>query len=381
MRPWSWAALAACGVALAGREAQAQRSRSIEIRPVAAAPLAGPLEFDPGSSVTWVSDTSVAVLDWSEHQVVVFHVSGREVARLGRSGRGPGEIAGGGPVLASERGEIAVADILLSRVSHFDAHFRFVRSVSVPGMPTNLLAWRGSRVEAAWSVAGPSGGGPTAGTVDLAAGTATPRFSVFRADSVIARPVMNVGGMPITPPMLSSALARDGVWLFARGDQYRIVGIDSSGTVRRTFGRPELPPVYRTPAELQADEEMMDRAMQRTGVTLPPEAAQTVRDARRELLRRPKPFLTSGLAVDQLGRVWIGANRGTGDSSEVDVFSPRGEFLQPVVFPHRVRALAFRLPRVVVVSQYKGGEYDEQCEIRVYTVSGGETGAAPSRRD
>lgn len=366
-------------VTLLGSEATAQQPRPIEVRPARSAPVLGPLEYEAGSAIVWLSDTSLAVVDGSEHQVVVFDTAGREIARLGRSGRGPGEFASGGPLLASDRGEIVAADVLLSRLSYFDARFRFVRSVQVPGLPMRLLGWRGSRVAVAWTTPSPAGGGPTVGTVDLAAGTAAARFGVYRADSVLGVP-MTVGGMSIAPPILSAATARDGVFLFARVDQYRIVGIDSAGVVRRTFGRPELPPQYRTPAEMQADEAILDRGMQRIAPP-PPEAAQMLRDFRRDLLRRPKSFLSAAFAVDQQGRLWVGANRGSGDSTEVDVFSPRGEFLQTVVFRHRVTALSFRLPRVAALAQHRGGPSDEQSEVSVYLVSGGDGRAGAGRRE
>jgi len=365
---------------LAAGPAAAQQARPIEVRPARGAPVPGPLEYQVGSSIVWLSDTSLAITDGSEHQVVVFDTSGREIARLGRNGRGPGEFAGVGALLASERGELVAADIALSRLSYFDARLRFVSSVQLPGMPMSLLMWRGSRVAVAWTTVSPTGGGPTVGTVDLSAGTASPVFSVYRADSVLGVP-MSVGGMSVPPPFLAAATARDGVFLFARADQYRIVGIDSAGVVRRTFGRPELPPEYRTPAEMQADEAMMDRATQRIGFTPPPAAAQMLRDMRRDILRRPKPFLSSVLAVDQLGRLWACSGRGAGDSTEVDVFSPRGEFLQTVVFRHRVQALSFRLPRVAVLAQHRGGPSDEQSEVSVYLVASGEGRAGAGRRE
>jgi hypothetical protein len=381
-RPRFWP-LSLAFAALLASAAAAQQPRPIEVRPARAGPVLGPVEYEVGSSIAWLSDTSLSIIDGSEHQVVVLHISGREIARLGRSGRGPGEFAGLTSLLASERGEIVAADMLLSRLSFFDARLGFVRSVHVPGMPTNLLRWHGSTLALAWTNPGPSGGGPTVGTVDLAAGTVTPAFAVFRADSALGAP-MRVAGMAIPPARLASATARDGVFLFARTDQYRIVGIDSAGVVRRTIGRPELRPVYRTSAEVQADEAMLRRAMQRgmqsAGVTPPPEVARIVDDARREALARPKHFLLPVLTVDQLGRLWAVANRGSGDSTEVDVFSPGGEFLQTVVFPHRVAALSFRLPRVAVLSQHRGGPSDEQSEVSLYLVSGG-AGTGSGRRD
>ena len=368
-------------VALLGSGApDTQQARPIEVRPARSGPVLGPLEYEVGSPIVWLSDTTLSITDGSEHQVVVFDTAGREIARLGRSGRGPGEFASGGPLLASDRGEIVAADVLLSRISYFDARLRFVRSLQLPGLPTNLLTWRGSRVAVAWTTVSPTGGGPVVGAVDLASGTASPVFSVFRADSGLGAPV-SVGGMAVPPPFLAATVARDGVYLFARGDQYRIVGIDSAGAVRRTFGRPELRPEYRTPAEMQAEEDRMQRAAQRLGITPPPEAARMLRDATRDLLRRPKPFLSSALAVDQLGRLWVSSNRGAGDSTEVDVFSPRGEFLQTVVFRHRVVALSFRLPRVAVLAQHRGGPYDGQSEVSVYLVAGGAAGPAAGRRD
>lgn len=365
---------------LASGPAAAQQSRPIEVRPARGAPVLGPLEYEAGSSIVWLSDTSLAITDYGQRQVVVFDTAGREIARLGRNGRGPGEFAGVGQILASDRGEIVAADILLSRISYFDARFRFVSSVQLPAAPTSLLAWSGSRVAVAWSRLGPASAGPTVGTVDLSSGTASPVFSVFRADSVLGVP-MSVGGMPVPPPILAAATAHDGVYFFARADQYRIVGIDTAGVVRRTFGRPELPLQYRTPAEMQADEEMVQRSYRRLGITPPPEAAQTMRDAMRDMLRQPKAFLSSVPAVDQLGRLWVGANRGAGDSTEVDVFSSRGEFLQTVVFRHRVRALSFRLPRVAVLAQHRGGPSDEQSEVSIYLVAGGEGRAGAGRRE
>jgi len=374
------AAAVVCLVAGVAGPLSGQQARRVEVRPARAGPTLGPLEYNAGSSVVWLSDTTLAITDATEHQIVVFDTSGREIARLGRSGRGPGEFAGGGVLLASDRGEIVVSDTRLSRVSYFDVRFRFVRSVQLPGMPTALLAWRGSRVAVVWSTVGTTGGGPVAGVVDLESGTVGARFSVFRSDSVLGRPV-SVGGMTLQLPFVSAVAARDGLYLFARGDQYRFVGMDTAGVVRRTFGRPELPPEYRTPAERQADEERALRAQQRGGFNPPPEAARMLRDMLQELLSRPKDYLTSALAVDRTGRVWVASDRGAGDSTEIDVFSERGEFLQTVVVPHRVAAMSFRQARLAVLAQHRGGPYDGQREVSVYVVSDGEGRPQRGRRE
>jgi hypothetical protein len=364
-------------VAAAPAAAFAQRPQPIEVRAVRSSPVLGPLEYQTGSSLVWLSDATLAIVDGTDHQVVVFDTTGREVARLGRTGRGPGEFASGGPLLAGARGAIVAGDILTSRVSWFDAQRRFVKSVQLPGLPMNLLDWSRDRVVVVWTI---PGGSPTVGSVDLAAGTAAPLFAVYRADSALGAPI-SIAGMSMPPPFLASAAAPGGLYLFARGDQYRVVAFDSSGLVRRSFGRPELRPQFRTPDERRAQEERLDRAMQRMGVTPPPEAAQMLRDARRQLLDQPKPFLSSGLAVDQAGRVWVPTPRGISDSTEVDVFAPSGTFLQTVVLPHVVVALAFRGPRLAVLAQYRGGELDEQSEVSLYVVGGGEgvPTAAPRR--
>lgn len=370
-------ALSLLGAAAPVAAVLAQRTRSIEVRPVRNSPVLGPLDYQTGSSVVWLSDATLAIMDGTDHQVVVFDTAGREVARLGRTGRGPGEFASGGPLLAGARGAIVAGDFQTSRVTWFDAQRRYVGSVQVPGLPMSLLAWRGDRAVVVWTSPGAS---PTVGTVDLAAGTATPMFAVYRADSAMGVP-LTIAGMSVPPPFLASAAAPGGLYLFARGDQYRIVVIDSSGVVRRSFGRPDLRPEYRTPAERQAQEERIDRAMQRAGVTPPPEAAQMLRDARRQLLDQPKPFLSAGLSVDQAGRVWVPTPRGFGDSTEVDVFAPSGAFLQTVVLPHVVVAMAFRGPRFAVLSQHRGGDLDEQSEVDVYLIGDVATGPAPRPRD
>ncbi len=375
-----WPAIAMLMAVAGPAAAFAQQARPIQVRPARSAPVLGPLEYETYASIVWLSDATLAVADATQHQVVVFDTAGRELARLGRTGRGPGEFASGGPLLANPRGEIVAADMLTSRVSWFDAQGRFVKAVPLPGLPMNLLAWRGDRVVVTWKIPGPTGPGPTVGTVDLAAGAATPGFGVFSADSALGAP-MTLAGMPIPPPFLASAAAPDGLYLFARGDQYRIVAFDSSGIVRRTFGRPDLRPEYRTPAERLEQEQRVERAMQRSGVTVPPEAAQMLRDARRQMMDRPKPFLSSALAVDGTGRVWVPTPRGTGDSTEVDVFAPSGAFLQTVVLRHVVTAMAFRGSRLAVLAQHRGGEFDEQGEVSVYLVGDGAPAPIPRRRD
>ncbi|NIM50061.1 MAG: hypothetical protein GTN62_06960 [Gemmatimonadales bacterium] len=373
----SLAAVAALGFTGNGdggnRESRATDQTSVLLQPLrsAGATVVGPVDFRAAPAMAWLSDSTLAILDIDDQQAVIFDLDGTELRRVGRKGGGPGEFGGALTLLSNERGELAVGDVLLSRVSHFGPDLRFLRSVRLPGSPLHLLGWEGHGVVAMWAGLGPGLADPTVGYVDLETGTAAPAFTVFGADSGLAA---RLPGSPAPSPYLAAARVGWHTYVFAQPNEYRIVEIDMDGVVRRTFGRSDVERQLRTPDEIREMEAAFKRMLSQAGYTPPPE----VRDMMNEALRAPKPhFLIPSFASDELGRLWIATLRGGRDSTELDVFASGGSFLGTVAVAHQVRALAIRLPLLAALVQREEPTFEGQSSIDVYRVadqaeSGGE---------
>lgn len=369
-----WFMHAACVASVLACDAAGREDRTpLQHPPVAvllerdlAAAGIGPTEFVMAPSVAWVSDTSLAVVDVSDQQVVVYHPAGHEMARLGRKGGGPGEFRGAALVLGVASGGMVVADAALSRLSVFDARGQFVRSVPLSGFPQHLLWVDNDELTAVWTNPGPVGEGPVVGRVDLRTGAVREMFAVFAADSALAVPGPAPGG---PSPFVAAAAVGDATIALGEPSVYRVVKVDTLGRPTSRFGRSDLEPEVPDRAEVSRREDRMREALRSVGRTPPPEVRQMLERA----VRQPKPFFTvASFAGDQAGRLWIATTRGTRDSTEFDVFSPTGELVGTVSIPHRARALAIRGRRCAILVERRDRGHEGQHAVQVYDIVAGQ---------
>jgi hypothetical protein len=330
---------------------QAERHSSLEL-----------LQFR-AVALDWVDDTTVAVIDRDDQQVVLLGLVGGSERRGAGRGGGPGELEGAFSLLGGAGGAVVVGDMNQNRVSHFDAGLEFVRSVQVPGMPLGLLAWDADRVIALWLefvfVDGGMSPEPTVGVVDLDAGEVEARFSLFAPGSGLNRPETD---NPFAPPFISAVRGPGGLILAGQSMEYRIAALDSSGIMQRSLGRPELGEQYLSSEETADERTRRGRTVRGDG-PLPAEMGGMLDDA----LDAPQPYFgPNAFSVDPSGRLWVITERMRGDSTEVDVFEGEGEFLQTVALRNRVAALSFREQRVVALVARTAPEVEGVQGIDVY---------------
>lgn len=323
-----------------------------------------PFAFRAQTSITWLTDSTLAVADLDDQQVVIVTTAGMEVSRIGRKGMGPGEFAGILPLRGNAKGELLVGDMMSMRLSRFDADHNFVTSVSVPGPPWELLDWNEDRAVVMWVPFMPTQG-PTVGIVDLETGTLLSDFPVFQMDAQLEIP-MEGGPMGLPQTYLTATALRPGVFAFASSQRYRIVVMDDAGRHVDTFERPEVEREMPTEDEMREKEAVFRKLMATLNPPPPPEAMEMAMT----LIQAPKPyFRPHGFATDDEGRLWIATERGDGHSTLIDVLDGDGRFLTTIEVPHQVHAMAFRLPMLATLVEHKDGEFEGQFGIHLYEVT------------
>jgi len=305
--------------------------------------------------LAWVDDTTVAVIDRDDQQVVLLGLPGGSMRRGGGKGAGPGELQGAFMLLANAAGHLVVADMRLRRLSEFDGELRFLRSARVPGLPIQLIERRGDRVMAMWMRL-QGGARPIVGVVDLGADEAHAFFSPYDAPDGLAPPRNE---NPFSPPFFSAAMTGDTVILVGQGQEYRIVAFDTTGAVRFNFQR-ELSPEFLTD-----DEKKAARAdVEGDGEVPPP-----LRRMQAEALESPRPFFgPDAFATDQARRLWVVSARARADSTQLDVFAANGEYLGASAVPDQVVTIARNGRRLAVLVTRLDPEFEGYSGIDVYQI-------------
>ena len=97
-------------------------------------------------------------------------------------------------------------------------------------------------------------------------------------------------------------------------------------------------------------------------------SAVQLKAARDELAKQPKwYFQPGGIEVDGAGRVWVATSRG-GTNTDLDVFSPDGQFIGTRAVPGHVTAFAFRLPCLAVLGERQEGAAEGSFGVDLYRV-------------
>ncbi len=287
--------------------------------------------------LAWVDDTTVAVIDRDDQQVVFLGLPGGSQRRGAGRGGGPGELESAFMLLGREDGSTLVGDMRQHRASQFDGELEYVRSARVPGMPS----WQGDRVVAIWMdfkmTDDAMGMEPMVGEIDLAGGEAREFFSLFDPASGLSRPETD---NPMAPPFIAAAMNEAGLILAGQSMEYRIVALDTAGTLHASFGRGELGPDYLSEDEQAAERARIGEAAGRRGP--PPPGVERMVD---QALEAPQPYFGPGaFSLDRAGRLWVVTDRSRADSTEVDVFAANGDFLTTVAL-----MLAFRGSRLAAL--------------------------------
>ena len=335
---WSFVLLVASAGCFAG--GQDEGGAEVSLAPAIRHASLYTLQFR-AAALTWIDDTSVAVLDRDEQQIVVLGTPGGSQRRGASKGAGPGELSGAMMLLANPDGELLVGDMQQNRVSHFNADLSYVRSARVRGMPIQLISWDGDRVTGIWMQFG-MGVEPKVGEIDLASGEERELFSLYESEMGLNRPESD---NPFAPAFISAVSTDSELILVGHSKEYRIVALDRTESVHARLGRDDLPADALSAQERSAERSRMSQASAGRGPP-PPGMERMLEDA----LEEPRPYFgPNAFSLDRAGRLWVITAREHGDSTEVDVFGRTGAFLGTVVLGDRVAVIKFRGTRMAAL--------------------------------
>lgn len=307
--------------------------------PVPVAPALAELDFRVALAPPLVIHSSgcLATFDTDASQVVCIDPASGAIRRFGRNGSGPGEFASVNGLIASPDGGLVAFDIRNLRFTVITRDWTLGRIVPVAHQFTGLYRPTSDSVL-------------TLGGIqrrDLVAvslndgGTAT-HVSPTAPDSVIFKGPNEYDffGFWLVP------LHRGG-WYVASPYQYRILHEDEPGKVLSTFGRdvPREPPNNR---EVNAWKTIMQRMNPNGNLDRVVERYR----------KTPKVVIARAPAEDGKDRLWVITGRARTDSTEVDVFDPRGGFLGTLSIPGDVHALRVQGADLYALVEYISGEHD-----------------------
>jgi hypothetical protein len=315
--------------------------------------------------LAWIDETTLAVIDRDDQQLVSLDIKSGLQRRGARRGGGPGELEGAFMLLGTGGGGVLVGDMQQRRISEFTSGLGFVRSAPVPGLPIQLLSWDETTVTAIWMRFAMTDNEmrvePTVGSVDLTNGEAQELFSLFAPGALTPPDSDN----PFSPPFIAAVENHAGLILAGQSMEYRIVAFERSGSRRYSMSRPEVDEDYLSAEQKEAERGRRRRAAGRRGPP-PPELGRMLEQA----LDAPRPYFEpSAFNVDPGGDLWVITTRLHADSTEVDVFGSEGDYLTTLVLRDRVLDLAFRDPLVAALVTRTAPEVEEIPGIDLYEIA------------
>jgi hypothetical protein len=326
---------------------------------VVAASHASTLSLRAATALTWVSDSTVALLDVDDGQVVLQPLYAGAERRLGRKGNGPGEFRLPVAMLAGPDRELVVADGLAQRLTRFDRTFNYAGSQPLPGMPLHLLRRTGDHLLVLWIRFGESG--PEIGDVDLVSGRISRVWHPFQISTELSRGAEGVAG---PSPFVAAIVDGRGRLVIGGGTSYRLFRFTEAGVLSGSFGRDAAPEEYSRAERAELERGMTQVTRGRGG------AAQN--EALQALFARPKPFFgANALASDDRGNVWVATSRRTAAGSMLDVFRDDGSWIGTVSVRDDVVSLAAHGSSVAVLVKRRSGEHEGEFGVDVYHVNGG----------
>jgi hypothetical protein len=264
------------------------------------------------------------VLETQPPELRVYDLSsGVFLGALGREGDGPGEYRN--PIaLAVHPGGLAAVLSTSGRVTYWgrDGTLAGIAQVGL-GMATDIVAARVDSFYVKTDVLPPD---------DVA------EFRVTAADTVLARPLFRdldvpgteEAGRPYKNHTYAVAATPSGELLLAApGQEYLILRVDRSGDVSQVIRRPEIEPLRRSEAEIEALRERVKKAFAALGRE--PPASLRVPMYRAHVSR---------LTVAPDASIWALTQRGDSSAAIIDRFDARGRFSASYAIELRVSELS-----------------------------------------
>jgi hypothetical protein len=319
------------------------------------------LGFEPRSSMQWLGEDELLVIDKQESQVVVLDPARGVARRIGRKGMGPGEFNAPSEATSLPGGLLAVADQMTRSILYIDAAGRETRRVALPGIPRQLRGDSSGAVWIAYLVLQP-GGGLFAGRVEPGSDSVSTYFKPSDVDTAYTFTAATMGSMT----QLDVDLGIDGKCALGDGRLYRLFVFDRH-TGLRAFGRQDLGVQPRSPRETAAIHEKF--VILNKGAAAYPEAVKALRDLESSELERPREyFRASAIRFDPLGGVWVARRMPSGTETEFDRYDGTGAFLGTLTVPGLVLSFALRPGKLAVLLDGPEDE-PEAARLVVYSVS------------
>lgn len=318
--------------------ALAQNLPRLEPVPIAKALTELDFRVAPTPPLVIHSSGCLAMFDTdASHVVCIDPVSGA-IRRFGRKGSGPGEFIAAYDMIASADGGLIVFDVVRNlRYTLIARDWTLDRVVRVTQQFTGL--YRPAK-DSVLTIGATLRQDLVA--VSLKDGGTAAHFSPTAPDSTIFKGPNEYDffGFWLVP------LHRGG-WYVASPYHYRILHEDEHGKVLSTFGRDiarELPSerdvkTWRALMERMNPNGNLDRVVERYRKT-------------------PKLVIARAPAEDGQDRLWVVTGRSRDDSTEVDVFDPRGGFIGTRRIPGDVHALRVQGADLYALVQYLSGAHE-----------------------
>jgi hypothetical protein len=296
------------------------------------------------TSLAFLDDGALAVLDSYEPFVRVFDAVGEPVVAFGRAGPGPAEMGVDGgsrwiPALwlfGMPGGGVAVLDPLRPLLKVFDADGAHVGqqplnlAIRVPNAqafdPETRTYFRlgfapvtGSRMISRCLLDAPGG----------------PECDDFLEPDAFLRDEMEPGA-GAAPPRLELGASPRGELLIADPAGYRIWMLDGNVEVVLRAGR-SVSGTEKTAAELAGEEEMNQRLVAAGRRPRPIDPLRT-------------PLAQAGVQVDGVERIWVLTQRHTGDNTIFDVFGGDGAYLTEVTVDAVIRRGSWHVGNTFIIA-------------------------------
>jgi hypothetical protein len=318
--------------------------------PVPVAPALAEFEFRVNLAPPLVVHSSgcIATFDTDASQVVCIDPVSGATRRFGRNGAGPGEFASVNGVIPSPDGGLIAFDVIRNlRFTLIARDWTLARIVPMTHQFMGL--YRPTR-DSVLTIGGTLRQDLVA--VSLQDGGTAMHFSPTAPESAIFKGPgeYDFYGFWLVP------LHRGG-WYVASPYQYRILHEDEHGKVLSSFGR-DVPRELPTERELRASRALMQRANPSMNLD---QFMERYRKTQKLVIQRAP-------AEDGQDRLWVVTGRARADSTEVDVFDPRGGFLGTRRIPGDVHALCVQGADLYVLVEYLSGEHEGAQGVLHYRI-------------
>lgn len=318
--------------------------------PVPVAPALAELDFrvDPNPPLVIHSSGCIATFDLDASQVVCIDPATGATHRFGRKGSGPGEFASADDLVQSPDGGLIAYEVLGNvRYTLISRDWTLGRIVRETHQFIGL--YRPTR-DSVLTIGGPQRRDLIA--VSLKDGGTATQFSPTAPDSALftGPNEYDFFGFWLVP------LHRGG-WDVVSAYQYRILHEDDHGKLLSTFGR-NVPRELHNEREVNAWKAIMQRMNPNINL-----------DRMIERFRKtPKGVIMPAPAEDGQDRLWVVTGRARADSTEVDVFDPRGAFLGTRRIPGDVHAFRVQGADLYALVEYLSGEHDGAQGVLHYRI-------------